>query len=401
MNRFAIGMLVAWTTLLPAVAAADAPGAASVSLVVRGNNQFAFDLHGQLAGRKGNLFFSPYSISTALAMTSAGARGRTLEEMLTTLHLPSDSNQLHAGLAELHKQIHGEQGKAYQLRTANRLWGQKGHGFLPAFLGQLERQFGAGLAEVDFQEATEEARQTINGWVAKETQDKIQNLIAQGILNANTKLVLTNAIYFKGDWVHQFKKNRTHNGMFFSGGEKQQTIPLMNQNAVLGYVDGGTFQLLEMPYVGREISMVVLLPKQRDGLVELEKKLNADMLAGWLTKLKEEDVQVTLPRFKMTEGFDAASALQKLGMVLPFTNTADFSGMSSKGSLSIAAVIHKAFVDVNETGTEAAAATAVVVATPGPVVRRPVFRADHPFVFLIRDNRSNSILFMGRLAEPR
>ncbi len=222
------------------------------------------------------------------------------------------------------------------------------------------------------------------------------------MLDASTRLVLTNAIYFKGNWQLQFKKEQTRNEPFKLGGDKTVSAPLMHQQARFGYFDAPDFQLLEMPYSGNDLSMVVLLPKKLDGLASLEKGLTAGNLGAWLKGAREQKVRVTLPRFRLTAEFELSKALAGLGMPSAFSQSADFTGMGgSPGELSLSAVIHKAFVDVNEEGTEAAAATATVVRAHslGPVV--PVFRADHPFVFLIRDRRSDSVLFLGRLTTPQ
>ena len=374
--------------------------------VVRGDNAFALDLYAKARGQDGNLFFSPYSISTALAMTRIGARGDTATEMDRTLHFTLPQDKLNPAFGALVKQINGDPADAkrgYQLSTANALWGQKGYPFKADFLKATRDNYGAGLNDVDFG-AAEQARQTINAWVEKETHDKIMDLIAKGVLDTDTRLVLTNAIYFKGDWASQFKKDLTHDEPFHLIADKKIDAPLMHQTGEFGYFDGGAFQALEMPYVGKDLSMVVLLPKRIDGLADLEKDLTADKLAGWVRKLHRQKVMVTLPKFKTTQMMGLRETLSDMGMPLAFTpGKADFSGMADvKDALWIAAVIHKAFIDVNEEGSEAAAATAVVVETKSLVVGPPTpeFRADHPFVFLIRDVRNDSILFLGRLADP-
>jgi serpin B len=380
-----------------------AEGAANpdVPAVVEGNNRFAFDLYGRLREQDGNLFFSPYSISAALAMTAAGARGETADEMAKVLHLSLGAEKLAAAEGALARQVNGEgRQRGYRLRTANALWGQKGFGFRPEFLKLTGDGYGAPLHEVDFA-ATEGARKTINAWVEKQTEEKIKDLIKPGVLDANTRLVLTNAIYFKGDWQSQFRKNLTRDEPFKLADGKTVPVPLMHQQERFAYLDRPDFQLLEMPYSDKDLSMVVLLPKKTDGLAALEKELTADNLGLWLKGAREEKVLVALPRFRLTAEFDLNKALTALGMPSAFTASADFSGMGgNKGELYLSAVVHKAFVDVNEEGTEAAAATGAAVAkrAAGPVV--PVFRADHPFVFLIRDRQSGAVLFLGRLTSP-
>jgi serpin B len=368
---------------------------------VKGNNAFAFDLYGKLPAKDGNVFLSPASVSTALAMSCAGARGRTEEEMASVLHFTLEPQRLHpAQGALLHDLNQGGGAGRYQLAVANALWGQKGVSFLPDFLELTRTNYGAGVQEVDFGGATEEARRTINVWVEKKTQDRIKDLLQPGNVTSLTKLVLTNAIYFKGDWDVQFKKAQTHDVPFLARAADKVNVPLMNQTGNFPYWEGDGLQVLEMPYKGKDLSMVVLLPKKADGLADLEKLLTADRVAGWLERLHEQKVIVGFPKFHTTIRYSLAGPLAELGMKQAFTQAADFSGMTTE-KVGIADVIHKAVVEVNEEGTEAAAATAVVVATPGPVTPVAVFRADHPFVFLIRDRHSGSILFLGRLATPK
>jgi serpin B len=375
--------------------------AADKTAAAKDNNAFAVDLYGKLRAADGNLFFSPESISTALAMTYAGARGPTAEQMAKTLHFTLDQEHLHPALGALMADLNGGGKKrGYQLSVANALWGQKGHDFLPAFLTLLKDDYGAGMHEVDFLKDTEGARQTINGWVEKQTQDKIKDLIAKDVLPPDTQLVLTNAIYFKGDWNTQFKKDATRDGPFQVSAKDKVNVPLMNQTGDFPYFEGDGLQGLEMPYVGKDLSMVVLLPKKADGLPDLEKTLSADRLSDWLSKLHTDEVMVALPKFKLTSQFSLKDTLSAMGMLDAFTDRADFSGMDGQKDLFISAVVHKAFVDVNEEGTEAAAATAVI-AQPTAARISPVFRADHPFIFLIRDRRSGSILFVGRVVNPK
>jgi serpin B len=382
---------------------ADAPTApaADKAEAVQGNNAFALDLYAKLRSQEGNLFVSPASISTALAMTYAGARGPTADEMAKTLHFTLAPDRLHPALGALLHDLHGDgKSRGYRLAIANALWAQKGQPFLPPYL-QLTRQcYGANLQEVDFAGATEEARRTINAWVEKQTQDKIKDLLQQGVLDSTTRLVLTNAIYFKGDWQEPFKKDQTRDAPFQLSSTEKVNVPLMNRTGEFNYLEGDNFQALELPYAGKDLSMVVLLPKKVDGLADVEKTLTAEKLASALAKLRHEEVVVSLPRFQVTSEFSLKGTLAAMGMPLAFSDKADFSGMDGKEDLFLSAVVHKAFVDVNEEGTEAAAATGVVIAWKS-LPARQVFRADHPFLFLIRDRRSGSILFLGRLVKPR
>jgi serpin B len=370
--------------------------------VVQGNNVFALDLYGRLRERDGNLFFSPYSISTALAMTYAGARGPTAEQMVATLHFALPSHRLHPAFGELirHFNAGGKQRK-YQLSVANALWGQEGYQFLPDFTRLTKDVYLAGFKELDFRKP-EQARKVINAWVEEKTRDKIKDLIPEGALAPDTRLVLTNAIYFKSAWAEAFPKGATKDEDFHLGGGKKVRVPMMHTNHALRYHDGGTFHVLELPYESRQLSMIVLLPKKADGLAELEKGLTSARLDEWLKAMKVHLVNVALPKFKVTSEFKMKDVLSAMGMPLAFSMRADFSGMTTREKLFIDQVLHKAFVDVHEQGTEAAAATAVIMRpTSAPNYARADFRADHPFVLLIRENQTGSILFMGRVANPR
>ncbi len=389
-------------------------------IVVKGNNDFAIELYSKLADQQeGNLFFSPYSISTALAMTYAGARGRTETQMADVLHFPTTVNtKLPSGPTHEQKRFHsafgtivkalnarGKKG-AYELTIANALWGQKDYGFLREFLELLETIYGGRLNEVDFMAATEAARQTINTWVEDHTKGKIKDLIAKGVLSTMTRLVLTNAIYFKGNWASRFQEEQTRDAPFTLLDGEKIDVPMMNQTGEFKHMETQDFQGLELPYIDEELSMIIFLPKKFDGLGELENTLTSENLSKWLAELHKQKVIVSVPKFKTTSAFALGSVLKSMGMSDAFSQQkADFSGMSlpqEVGKLFISAVIHKAYVDVNEEGTEAAAATAVIVnvtaVRPEPT---PVFRADHPFLFLIRDNQSGSILFIGRVTNPK
>ncbi|MHC4556230.1 MAG: serpin family protein [Planctomycetota bacterium] len=390
---------------------------ANKQIIVEGNNEFALELYANLRSREGNLFFSPYSISTALAMACAGARGQTESQMAGVLHFPMvvnpdteltsmqlpDRQQFASAFGKIIKDLNdrGKKG-AYELNVANALWGQKAYGFLEEFLELIKTSYGGRLNEVDFIRATETTRKTINTWVEKKTNNKIKNLIPKGVLDSMTRLVLTNAIYFKGNWARQFKEDRTKDAPFALADGRKVDVAMMNQTAEFDYLETESFQAIELPYVDNELSMIILLPKEFDGVYELEKTFTLENLSQWLGKLHRHEVVVSVPKFKLTSQFSLASVLKSMGMRDAFSTDADFSGMSGKKELFISAVIHKAYVDVNEQGTEAAAATAVTMrlTSVGPV-QTPVFRADHPFLFLIRDNQSNSILFIGRLMHPK
>ncbi|MHC5075670.1 MAG: serpin family protein, partial [Planctomycetota bacterium] len=378
--------------------------------LVEGNNKFALDLYAKLKSEEGNLFFSPYSISTALAMTYAGAKGQTAQQMVDVLHFPTKSKedkqclsqqQFHCDFGNIIKDMNarGTEDK-YELSVANALWGQKGYEFLNDFLKLVKSNYDGGLNEVDFVEATEEARQTINKWVEEKTKDKIKELIKKGVLDSMTRLVLTNAIYFKGNWASQFDEEQTMDAPFNVSASEEIAVPMMNQKAEFGYMETSDLQVLELPYVDDELSMVIVLPKEKDGIDEVEEQLTEEELAGWMQKLREREIVVFIPKFKMTQEFSLADVLKSMGIVDAFTSAADFSGMNGKRDLFISAVIHKAYVDVNEEGTEAAAATAIGMRVTAIEEPPPVFRADHPFIFIIRDKVTDSILFLGRVINP-
>jgi serpin B len=399
-------LLIACSVLPVAARTAEASPmvASDQTTVVEGNNEFAVALYGKLKSQSGNLFFSPESVSTALAMTYAGARGDTAAEMAKTLHFTLPPDQLHPAMGALLAGLNAPH-DGYQLRVANALWAQQDYKFRDDFLKLTASDYGAGFNHVDFRGATEAARLTINQWVEQKTEDKIKDLLQPGAVNATTRLVLTNAIYFKAEWQEQFQKAQTEDEDFHLSATQTVKAPLMHRTGGYDYLNGGTFQALEIPYKNRELSMIVFLPNDVDGLPAFEQSLNASSARQWLSQLQPVPrVIVTFPRFKVTQQFELGGVLGAMGMPKAFQKDADFSGMTGNRELFLSAVVHKAFVDVNEEGTEAAAATAVILR--GLAMRAPdrtppiVFRADHPFVFLIRDNRSGGILFMGRVTDP-
>jgi serpin B len=399
MKRF-LTLVVCLTVFGSAAAFADDK---KEDLAARGNNVFAFDIYEKLARREGNVFMSPLSISTALAMTAGGARGETAEQMAKVLHLPGDSQQLGEAVGELLRQLKAsEKPDQFQLHLADALWGQKGFGFLHGFLELSKQQFGAELREVDFHDA-DAACKIINAWVEAQTQDKIKDLLQPGVVRPDTKLILTNAIYFKSAWSIPFTEKQTKEQPFHLSSGKSVQTPMMHQKAFFGYGEDADFQALELPYAGRQVSMVVLLPRKSDGLAKLEASFNSASLDKTLSSLKRSNVDVALPKFKIESEFRLRQILEELGMPLAFSRKADFTGMSASAEIFISDAIHKAYVDVNEKGTEAAAATAVVVMTMAlaPAGRVVSFHADHPFLFVIRDQRTGSLLFQGRVMNPK
>ncbi len=376
--------------------------------LVKGNNAFAMDLYTRLTEQDKNIFYSPYSISAALAMTYGGARAETAKEMASTLHFTMGQAGTHPAFGKLIADLNAGGGRGdrrmFELVVANAIWCQTGCPFEPAFRNLVKTHYGAGLNDVDFAQATEQARQTINAWVARQTKDKIKDLIARGMLDAMTRMVLTNAIYFKSNWAEPFTKRATRDQPFHLAAGGDVTVPMMHQVQRMGYMEGDGFQMVEMPYVGHQLSMLVMLPRKTSGLPEFERTLTADTLDQWLKAVRNRRVDLFLPRFKTTSQFNLSKVLKAMGMRDAFSpDAADFSGMTTAQRLFISEVIHKAYVDVNEEGTEAAAATAVgMKASAMPRPEEPVvFRADHPFMFIIRHRQTGSILFAGRLANPK
>lgn len=370
-------------------------------VVVRGNTAFALDLYAQLKGGKGNLIFSPYSISSAMAMIYAGGRGQTESQIAETLHFRLPRETLHTAFLELQDDLNEVQKPgSIQFLIANAIWPHNAYSFKKAFLGLLETHYRASITPVDYIDHLEEARQTINRWVEKKTMDQIKELIRPGILNALTRMVLTNAIYFKGNWNSQFSDKSTKTMPFNVTSTQSVMIPMMYQTQEFGYHADETIQVLEMGYEGNRISMLVLLPLQKDGITNLEKNLNARQLQQWTDQIQKQKVETWFPKFKLTSSFDLNDPLLALGMLDAFGKKADFSGMDGTRRLYLSAVVHKAFVEVNEEGTEATAATGGVISTTSAPIL-PQFRADHPFLFLIRDTVSKSILFIGRVVQPK
>ncbi len=377
-----------------------------VGPVVEGNTRFAVDLYQQVSKDEGNLFFSPYSISTALAMTYAGARGETEREMADVLHFSTDQNALHSSLSMIQNELNEiEQQGQVKLSIANLLWCAREYPFLDSFLESNRKFYDADFRVVDFATGAEQARLAINAWVEEKTKQKIKDLIKPGGVGSLTRLVLCNAIYFKGNWLSMFEESETKDEDFHVSTGKTITAPMMRQKWTFRYHDFGDLSAIDLPYEGERLSMMIFLPNEIDGLGNLESILTFDNLNSWTGTLEAQrpaEVTVIMPRFKTTRELGLGKTLGDMGMPGAFMpDVADFSGMTGKKDLYIDAVIHKAFVDVNEEGTEAAAATGVTM-TMTSVTQPPelIFRADHPFIFLIRENHTGSILFMGRIMNP-
>lgn len=393
-------MRLAALAVLAASLAVAAPTETAEQRLVAANTAFATDLYGALP-RPANLFFSPYSVSVALGMTWGGASGVTEQELAKALHF--GGVDVHAGFEALQKRLAADPKAPYQLAVANRLFAEQHFTFLPEFLALARDRYGAPLELLDFKNAAEPSRLRINGWVEKQTNDRIKDLIGAGLINGQTRLVLVNAIYFKGTWAQPFEPKATSTDTFTSGRAKLD-VKMMHGSAYAGLGERDGVQVLELPYKGNALSMVVLLPKATDGLEALEARLTPKLLGELVAAAAPREVDVSLPKFKLVSSFALTAPLQKLGVATAFEcdegSRADFSRMAARQQLCISAVVHKAFVEVNELGTEAAAATAVIMSATAVAAEPAVFRADHPFLFAIRDRRSGSILFLGRLTDP-
>jgi len=380
-----------------------------VEKLSEGNLKFALDLYHQLESSEGNLFYSPYSISSALAMTYAGAEGQTAEEMAAVFHFLLEEDRLHPAINSLDLYLEGladqeipeDMGEPFQLNIANAIWGQKDFHFESEFLDTLAVNYGAGLRLLDFIQLPEESRVTINDWVSDETEERIQDLIPQGAITPDIRLVLSNAIYFKATWLEPFEESLTEDGVF-SGLDGEEIItPMMSlgSDASLPYYAGEGFQAVELPYLGGQVSMLVLLPDQGE-FSKFEEKLNSEELGRIIENLVYHPIYLSFPKYEFETEISLAAILAKMGMPSAFSGSADFSGMTGDKDLFISDVFHKAFVSVDEAGTEAAAATAVLMkltAAPEDPLQLDV---DRPFLFLIRDQQTNTILFMGRVTKP-
>lgn len=359
-------------------------------------NQLTFDLYKQLSAQEdGNLFLSPYGVASALAMVYGGARGETAQQMDDTLHF-GGQGATHPAFSFLREKLNGIQKKGdVQLSVANSLWPQEDYTFLPDYLGMTKEFYGSEIVAVDFKGDTEAARLRINNWVEAKTMDRIKNLIKENMLTASTKLVLANAIYFKGNWANSFDPKMTRQALFTVKPGTEAMVSMMMRSDDFNRAQGKDFQALELPYEGNDLSMLILLPEKAGGLPALENALNAETLAS--LEFNKREVMVQLPKFKQESTLELGRHLAAMGMPLAFSDQADLSGMNGKGGLFIDWVVHKAFVEVNEEGTEAAAATAVGIR---PTSMPAMFIANHPFLFLIRENSTGTILFIGRVADP-
>jgi len=380
--------------------AAAAEDAAKTGPAARAN-AIAFKFYGKEAAKPGNLFFSPYSMYTAFAMAYEGAKGKTAEEIAATFDFQAKPAELRASLTALRKDL-ALAAKEAEFKQANSFWAQENYKFLPAYLKTLRVTYGAEARQVNFSTKAEDARAAINGWTEKQTKGKIKDLFPEGAINSLSRLVLVNAVYFKGKWQEPFKKEMTSDADFTKTDGSRIKVKMMSSGGTreASYSENDDLQALRLPYKGGGLSMLLLLPKAGKSLADMEKGLSAEKLDALRSGLEEQKVKVFLPRFTFSSGFSLNGTLADLGMPTAFTDAADFSGMTGKKDLYIQAAVHKAFVEVNEEGTEAAAATGISMGLKSAAFDFLVFRANRPFLFFIEDPKSGLLLFMGRVEDP-
>lgn len=370
--------------------------------LVAGNTEFALDAYRELGEEDGNVFYSPLSISTALAMTYAGAREATESQMASALHYDLPQTELHAAFNSLDLELasrgQGSSDDGFRLNIVNATFGQKGYVFLADYLDVLARNYGAGMSLLDFTNDAEGSRKAINDWVGKVTEDRIPDLLPEGVIDPGTRLVLTNAVYFNAAWKTPFEENATASGTFHAlGGDV--TVDMMNGvPESMGYTAGEGYQAVSLPYEGDELDMVLIMPDE-DNFAAFETGLDAATLTGIFNDLGPGAFgAVAMPKFEFRFKADLVEMFKSMGMTDAFDGgVADFSGMDGTKNLAITAVVHEAFVNVNEAGTEAAAATAVVV---GETSLPQTLTIDRPFVFVIRDVATGAIVFLGRVTDP-
>jgi serpin B len=377
----------------------------NVTGIIDGNNRFALDFYSEVATRaadgSGNAFFSPWSITTAFALVNEGARGTTAEEIESVFGFPPDEDARRNSFTAIQGHLNDNLQGNYTLSTANAVWVREGYRLSDEYARAATQYYGSEVSNVVF--TTEEGRSRINDWVEGKTGGKIMDLIPPGVLNDLTRLVTTNAVYFKGTWVTQFDKGDTVEQDFNVSVEKTVKVEMMKLDtpSFFRYSEAEQVQVLELPYEGKKVSMLILLPREGNDLASLESALSQDNLKMWKDSLRNQSVIVNIPKCKLETSYTLNEMLQEMGMSSAFDpDAADLTGMLAESEdLYIQTALHKAFVEVNEEGTEAAAATAVVVGTTS-VQEYPVFRADRPFMFMIQDSETGNILFMGRVVDP-
>jgi serpin B len=374
---------------------------------VAANNEFAFDLYRNLAQKDGNLFYSPYSVSLAVVMAFAGARGETEQQIMATMRYALPQPQLHQAFNQLDQSLNSPEGEAsrFQLAVANSLWGQDGFPFRADFLELIARNYGAGVRLVDFTSDAkrEAARQAINKWVSQLTNDQIKDLLSKGMLDDLTRLVLVNAIYFKAEWLQSFFESYTTDAPFTLLSGEQVEVPTMADVISVDYFQGDGFQAIGLAYKGDRAEMIVILPEPGT-ITAFEAALDRATFDRILEGFERKYIKLYLPKFQFEYSQDLDPSLAEMGMPVAFTDQADFSGLYDPAGLPplyISKIVHKTFIAVDEIGTEAAAATGVTMKAMALIVPALELKIDHPFIFAIRDRQTGTILFVGRMVDPR
>jgi len=404
---FTLFVSKAYSKSVTDIPAASAPADQAVTAI----NAFAIDVYRQLAAENGNVFFSPYSISSAMTMVYAGARGDTAAEMEKTLHFEGRGPEIHAAMKALQDRYDSIPVDNGIFSVANRLWLDTREKLTPYYTLLVEKNYGAGVEQVDFFNSHERARLEINDWVAQRTRDKIKDLLQRGDVSRETILVCVNAVYFNSAWLMPFDKSETKEEPFSTGKDKRRNVSMMGQQESFLYGENTDAQWIRIPYKINGYSMVVFLPRENESftqLTEFESKLSVETLTSWIADMQYNEVKLHMPKFKDERRYLLADVLKVLGMKLAFSNDADFSGLVEESrkngqTVQISSVIHQAFIELDEESTEAAAATAVTIVRTSMIIDpEPVklFRANHPFMYCLMDD-TGTILFIGRMADPK
>lgn len=375
--------------------------AQSYEFDVNKNSDFVLNLYQMLtAHNTDNILFSPYSLSTAMGMTYSGANGETQEQIAQVFGFAENDKKFHKSFGKLQDDILSRGSKGVQIDIANRVWTDKDYKFRWGYLRKVKQAYGANIVPMPFRTEPDNCRLKINDWVEEKTHGHIPNLLPNGSITNLTAMVLTNAVYFNGHWAHRFDEENTIEQDFHTIDEKIVPIPMMRQKGEFRYYEDERVQVLELPYAGDQYSMQILLPSEKFPLYALERELTTETLSRFSQSLKPSSVSITLPKFKFDSEYEMKDLLSRMGMPIAFSDEADFTRMSKKNDLKIDKVFHKAFISLTEEGTEAAAATAVVIVRKTSIMPPLEFNANRPFVFLIKDNQSGAILFMGRYTKP-
>jgi len=367
--------------------------------LIESNNQFTLELFNNVSSANENIIISPFSVSSALAMTYAGAKNNTQSQMSYVLHFNHNQEVLHADFSQLLSNIKALNSDENEVNIANSLWVQNKLKLKESYLKTVKTNYASDVQSVDFILESEKTRGTINKWVESKTNQKIKDLIPVGGITKSTMLVLTNAIYFLGTWENKFDVKNTIESIFYLNEESKVNAPFMRQTTKFKYFEDEFVQVIDLPYAKNKLSMMIVMPKEKFGLMKITKAMLNDNYTHILAGLQLQKVAVSLPKFKISSNFDLGAKLSEMGMPDAFTSAADFSGITGSKDLNISKIMHKAFIEVNEKGTEAAGATTVVMEKTS-YVKTPVFTADSPFLYLIKDNISGSILFIGKIVNP-